>query len=92
MNLALRLLTRASFLFQAPTTSKTIRKISTFVFVLPLIIALLATYVFWDKMPPSVQSTFEKLVGSSTSASVSSGNEEVWDGTMARKRANKKRA
>ena len=80
--------------FQAPTTNKTIRKISSFVFVLPLVIALIATYIFWDKMPPTVHQNFNKLIGGSAVVASTSDNEEVWDGTMggARKRTNKKRA
>jgi hypothetical protein len=88
-------------LVQAPTTSKTIRKISSVVYFLPIVIAALLTYIFWEKMPPAVQNSFEKLAGggnafgfgsSATSGQASSATDDVWDGTMAKKRTNKRRA
>ena len=88
-------------ILQAPTTSKTIRKISSFVYFLPIVIVALLTYIFWEKMPPAVQNSFEKLAGggnafgfgsSATSGQATSASDEVWDGTMAKKRPSKRRA
>jgi hypothetical protein len=85
-------------LFEAPTTSKITRKISSFVYFLPFVILALASYIFWDKMPVAVQNSFEKILGTFSSAGTSgqatSGSDEVWDGTMGKKQraSSKKRA
>jgi hypothetical protein len=90
-----------NIILQAPTTNKTIRKISSFVYFLPIVIVALLTYIFWEKMPPAVQNSFEKLSGggnafgfssSGTSGQATSASDDVWDGSMAKKRANKRRA